>query len=106
MAAEPVRLLEYLIEDSQPAAVPHGAGLLVRVPHAGRFAIHKLVVAQRRPVITATKSRRDISQAAALIDCLREMRPGDIRLAAAAASKMPRRFLTQLRQRISVLPAE
>jgi len=106
VAAEPVRFLEYLIEDSQLAAVPHGAGLLVRIPHAGRFALHKLVVSQRRPVSSASKSRKVILQAAALIDCLREIRPGDIRLAAAAASKMPRQFLTQLRQGVSVLPQE
>lgn len=106
LAAEPVRFLDYLIEDAQLAAVPHGAGLLVRIPNAGRFAIHKIVVSQRRPVTYASKSRKDILQAAALFDCLREMRPGDIRLAAEAASKMPRRFLTQVRQGISALPEE
>lgn len=106
VAAEPVRFLDYLLEDSQLAAVPHGAGLLVRIPHAGRFAIHKLVVSQRRPVMSASKSRKDVLQAAALIDSLREMRPGDIRLAVAAASRMPRRFLTQLRQGLLVLPEE
>lgn len=36
VAAEPVRFLDYLIEQSQPAAVPVGSGLLIRVPDPAR----------------------------------------------------------------------
>ena len=32
------RFLDYLIEENQPAAVPVGSGLLIRVPDPARFA--------------------------------------------------------------------
>ena len=40
--AAPVRYLDYVLEDAQPAAVVNGGGVLVRVPSPARFAIHKL----------------------------------------------------------------
>ncbi len=52
-AAEPVRFLDYLIEENQPAAVPMGSGLLIRIPAPARFALHKLVVSRRRPAAMA-----------------------------------------------------
>ena len=84
-AAEPVRFLDYIIEDSQPAAVPVGSGLLIRIPDPARFALHKLVVSQRRPVALVAKSRKDLEQAAAILEVLKGLRPGDIKAAAAAA---------------------
>ena len=95
-AAEPVRYLDYLMEASHPCAVPVGAGLLARVPDPARFALHKLVVSQRRPAAFAAKSRKDISQAAAVLEVLDDLRPGDIHAAGAAAGQMGRRFVTQL----------
>ena len=47
-AANPLRFLDYLIEETQPGAVLGGEGVLVNVPRAGRFALHKLIVASRR----------------------------------------------------------
>ena len=95
-AAEPVRYLDYLIEDSQPAAVPAGAGLLIRVPTPARFALHKLVVSQRRPAALAAKSRKDLTQAAAVLDVLKALRPGDIDLAGDAALRMGEKFVGQM----------
>lgn len=105
-SAEPVRFLEYLIEGAHPAAVPYGSGLLVRVPDAARFALHKLVLSQRRPAMQATKSKKDIEQAAAVIACLSELRPGDLRIAADAANAMPSAFSQQLGSAVKLLPAE
>ncbi|HSO40567.1 MAG TPA: GSU2403 family nucleotidyltransferase fold protein, partial [Labilithrix sp.] len=48
-AAAPVRYLELALEDTQPAAVVNGGGVLVSVPHPARFALLKLLVAQDRP---------------------------------------------------------
>ena len=45
-AAEPVRFLDYLLEDTPQAVIVANAGILVSVPSPGRFAIHKLVVSQ------------------------------------------------------------
>jgi hypothetical protein len=106
VAAEPVRFLEYLIEGAQPAAVPYASGLLVRVPDSARFALHKLVVSQRRPQWQAGKARKDIEQAAAMISCLAQFRPGDLRSALAESERMPAKFGAQLREAIALLPED
>jgi hypothetical protein len=78
-AAAPVRYLELALEDTQPAAVVNGGGVLVTVPHPARFAILKLLVAQDRPSAFQTKADKDVTQAAQLIEALEELRPGDLR---------------------------
>ena len=79
--AAPVRWLDYLLEDAQPAVILAKGGILVNVPAPGRYALHKLMVAERRPVHLATKAPRDLSQASQLISVLMEIRPGDLHLA-------------------------
>ena len=96
VAAMPVRFLDYLIEASMPAAVPHGGGLLINIPDPARFALHKLVVSQRRPRPMAAKSRKDVAHAAAVLDALKDLRPGDIQAAGEAAARMGEKFTTQL----------
>ena len=44
-AAAPVRYLELVLEETQPAAIVNGGGVLVTVPHPARFAILELLVA-------------------------------------------------------------
>ena len=105
-AAEPTLYLDYLLDDSQPAAVPAGSGILIRVPHPARFALHKLVVSQRRPKAPAAKSRRDLAQAAAVLDVLKDLRPGDIDLAGEAALQMGKKFVKQLTAAASLLDGE
>ena len=95
-AAEPVRFLDYLMENSQPAAVLVGAGLLVFVPDPARFALHKLAISQRRPPAFIAKSRKDISQAAAVLEVLNELRPGDIHAAGQAARQVGAKFVKQV----------
>ena len=95
--AEPVRFLDYILEDVQPAAVTVRNGILVNVPAPARFALHKLVVSQRRAPAFETKAKKDVVQAQAVLDVLLEDRPGDILVAAEAAEKMPRKFISQLR---------
>ncbi len=80
-AAEPLRYLDYLLEDTQNAAVIDGGGVLVQVPQPARFALHKLLVARSRPAVFQTKGDKDLRQAAFLIDVLSEDRPGDLGLA-------------------------
>jgi hypothetical protein len=91
-AAAPVRYLDYLIEDAQPAAVVDGGGILVQVPHPARFAIHKLLVAQDRPAAFQTKARKDLAQAATVIEALEELRPGDVKDALRVAQRRGRRW--------------
>jgi len=67
--AQPLRFLDFLIRDPQPAVLLHGAGTYVQVPAPQRYAIHKLIVAQRRP-IGAAKRDKDLVQAEALLAVL------------------------------------
>lgn len=80
-AAAPVRYLELALEDTQPAAVVNGGGVLVAVPHPARFALLKLLVAQDRPSAFQTKADKDVVQAVQLIEALEELRPGEMRIA-------------------------
>lgn len=95
-AAEPVRYLDYLLDNSQPAAVPISDGLLVRAPDPARFALHKLAVSQRRQAAFAAKSRKDIAQAAAVLEVLSDLRPGDVIAAGESARLQGERFVNQI----------
>lgn len=106
VATEPVRFLDYIIDDSQLAAIPIGAGLLIRVPNPARFALHKLVVSQRRPAAMAAKSRKDILQANLVLDVLKDLRPGDVIVAAEAAHEMGSKFIQQLKRSSKLLDKE
>ncbi|MBI3551765.1 MAG: nucleotidyltransferase domain-containing protein [Elusimicrobia bacterium] len=86
-AAQPLSGMDYLIENPERAAVTDAGGFLVLVPAPARMAVHKLLVAQQRPAYEQTKSAKDLSQAAELLDALAGLRPGDLRLAAAALRK-------------------
>jgi hypothetical protein len=67
--AQPLRFLDFLIRDPQPAVLLHGAGVYVQVPAPERYAVHKLIIAQRRPV-GAAKRDKDLVQARALLAVL------------------------------------
>ncbi len=94
--AEPVRFLDYLLEDIQPAVLLYKHGILINVPAPARFAFHKLVVSQRRRSCDEEKISRDLSQAEQLFEVLVEGRPGDLILAYEAAENMGAKFVDQL----------
>lgn len=104
--AEPVRFLDFLLDESQPAALVARAGILVNVPAPARYALHKLVIAERRVPAFQTKTRKDVFQAEQLISVLVRDRPGDLRKAWEAAAKQPAKFMTQLRAGMSRLSKE
>jgi hypothetical protein len=85
VAATPLRFLGYLIRDSLQAVVLGARGVLVNVPQPGRFALHKLWTAGRRPVSEQAKARKDLRQAEALIEVLLGDRADDLNLAWQAA---------------------
>lgn len=76
--AEPLRFLDFLIRDAEPAVVLHGAGIYVSVPPPQHYAVHKLIVARRRAAGSA-KQEKDLKQAESLIEVLAEKRPYDLR---------------------------
>ncbi len=78
-SAEPLRFLDFLIYQPVRAVLLHGAGVPVLVPAPERFAVHKLIVAQRRRTDEdgTAKSRKDLLQAATLIAAMAETRVDD-----------------------------
>ncbi len=79
VSATPLRHLDYLIEDPMPVAQVARAGDLIIVPQPSRFALHKLLVASRRPPAWANRASKDRRQAEALLALLADERPEDLR---------------------------
>ncbi len=71
-AAQPLRFLDYLIHRPVRSVVLYGPGVPVQVPAPERFAVHKLIVSNRRPddPIGQAKARKDVLQAGELIESL------------------------------------
>lgn len=101
--AEPVRFLDYVMADPQPVVVVARAGILVNVPAPARYALHKLVTAQRRVAAFHTKARKDLDQAEQVIRLLATDRPGDLRLAWEAALDHAPKFREQVRSGLARL---
>ena len=75
-----LHFLNYLIADPLHAAAIYREGLQVRVPRPERFAIHTLIVAdRRREGPDSARARKDIMQARLLVTALAEDRPADLR---------------------------
>jgi hypothetical protein len=103
-AAQPLELLDYLLEAPVPAAVVNGGATLVNVPDPARFALHKLMVSGRRQVFEQTKAVKDRQQAGEIIAMLYENRRGDIGLAVEALNKRPAAWRTRLKRELARLP--
>jgi hypothetical protein len=73
--AVPLQQLDWLIDEPVTAVALHGAGVAVALPRPARFAVHKLILAQKRGAHEAAESRKDLAQAAALVEALREAAP-------------------------------
>jgi len=80
-AAQPLSYLDYLLELPEKAVLIDGGAALVNVPAPARFALHKLVVAPRRPAAFQSKAEKDVMQAADLLAVLIDQRPGDVEIA-------------------------
>jgi hypothetical protein len=71
--AQPLRFLDFLIYEPDQAVILHGPGILVLVPSPQRYAVHKLIISQRRQT-GSIKRDKDILQAEALLDTLSHKR--------------------------------
>jgi hypothetical protein len=71
-SAQPLRFLDFLIYEPVRAVLLHGAGVPVLVPTPARYAVHKLIVAERRRSDDAghAKSDKDLRQAGSLIEAM------------------------------------
>lgn len=79
VAAQSLHFLNYLIAEPIKAAALYRSGVLVQIPRPEAYAIHKLIVANRRKGPDQLKSRKDRAQAALLIEALAEDRPDELR---------------------------
>jgi hypothetical protein len=70
-AGTPLQHLDWLIDSPAPAAALYGSGVLVSVPQPARYAVHKLILAQKREP-ASPKRQKDLDQATALIEALKQ----------------------------------
>jgi hypothetical protein len=76
--AQPLRFLDFLIHEPEPAVLLHGPGVYVNVPSPHRYAVHKLMISRRRAE-GAAKRDKDVHQAEALLMVLARKRAYDLR---------------------------
>jgi hypothetical protein len=86
------------------AAVLTGSGVLVRIPTPERYALHKLIVAQRRAATSRDKSKKDIAQAETLIEALLEDRPDDLLDAWSDLIGRGKKWKTEAMKSVQILP--
>jgi len=80
VSAQSLHFLNFLIAQPIKAAALYRSGVLVQIPRPEAYAIHKLIVADRRQAgPDQLKSRKDRAQAALLIEVLAEDRPDELR---------------------------
>jgi hypothetical protein len=78
---QPLRFLEFLLEDVDQVAVISAAGsVLATTPDPARYALHKLLVHAERRQRNPEKAMKDLSQAAALIEVLSEFRADSLEI--------------------------
>lgn len=79
VSAQALNYLNFVIAEPVHAAAIYRSGVLVQVPRPERFAIHKLIVAdRRRDGAGSLKASKDREQAAFLIEAMAEDRPDDL----------------------------
>ena len=103
-AAQPLELLDYVLEDTIPVPIINGGATLVNVPDPARFALHKLLISARRQAFEQPKAVKDRQQAAELLAELYENRKGDLMLAVEALNKRAAVWGTRLRRELGKLP--
>jgi hypothetical protein len=79
VSAQSLHFLNYLIARPIKAAALYRSGVLVQIPRPEAFAIHKLIVADRRKGEDRIKAQKDRAQARLLIEALAEDRPDELR---------------------------
>lgn len=71
LAMVPLKFMEFSLQDIQQTVVMSNNGaVLVNIPNPARYALHKLIIAGERGGTFATKIRKDLWQAAALMTYL------------------------------------
>ena len=71
----PLPYLRWLVEEPVRTVALLGAGIAVAIPAPARYAVHKLILAQRRNATSRMKRFKDLDQARFLIGVLRKADP-------------------------------
>ena len=79
VSAQSLHFLNFLIAQPIKAAALYRSGVLVQIPRPEAYAIHKLIVANRRSGPDQIKAHKDRLQATHLIRALAEDRPADLK---------------------------
>ncbi len=106
VTAKALNYLDYLIAEPIYAAVTYRSGILVQIPRPERYAIHKLIFADRRERLDRLKSQKDLRQALFLIDILLDDRPDDIIEAYQAAMERGPRWRDRLSNALTKFPTQ
>ena len=105
-AAQPLELLDYVLEGTIAVPLINGGASLVNVPDPARFALHKLLVSARRQAFEHAKATKDRQQAGEMLAALYEDRRGDLTLATEALNKRAATWRTRLKRELAKLPDE
>ncbi len=103
--AQPLRFLDFLIRNPEPAVLLHGTGVYVLVPAPERYAVHKLIVARQRRTGNV-KRGKDLRQAEALFDVLISKRPHELKAAWQEAYARGKTWRQLLGEALGLVPAE
>ena len=104
--ATPLRHLDFLLEEIQPAVLLYEHGIMINVPAPGRFAIHKCVISAKRSSAHAVKTQKDLLQAQQVFQALLELRPTDITLAFDATKRQGDGFMDRFDSSLERLDVE
>jgi hypothetical protein len=105
VSAQALNYLNFLIAEPIHAAALYRSGILVQVPRPERFAIHKLIIAdRRRDGAGSLKAAKDREQAEFLIAALAEDRPDELRQAHAASMSTGPRWREHIGNSLQRLP--
>lgn len=104
-AAQPLRYLDYVIEEPVRAVVVSDEPVLVFVPDPARFALHKLLTASARPATETAKQNKDRVQSGKVLEVLLEDRPADVRSACKALTARGTGWIRRVRGQLRYLPA-
>ncbi|WP_244270973.1 nucleotidyltransferase family protein [Thioclava nitratireducens] len=105
VGAQALNYLNFLIAEPIFAAALYRSGILVQVPRPERFAIHKLIIADRRRDGSGSlKSSKDREQAAFLIEAMAEDRPDDLSRAYRTAMEVGPRWREHIGNSLKRMP--
>lgn len=105
VSAQALNYLNFLIAQPIHALALYRSGVLVQIPRPERFAIHKLIVAdRRRGSPDQAKARKDRGQAEFLISVLSQDRPDDLAQAYADALSRGPRWRARIEASLARMP--